>query len=168
MNKRTEDQNILFKLNKSNLFRVFSLKFKIICEILNNKFNKPVEFQLIRIHKPYQDSNILVNLLSLNIRNKKFRTNIQIAKLFQKRIVKTVSDYQNKSVNSIPAYLSGIKIRIGGRLLREHIIPKRSQKRYERGASSVGKVNFLDTASITNKNRKGSYTLKISSGQNFF
>lgn len=167
-NKRTKVKNILFNLNKYNLFRVFSLKFKLICEILNNKFNKPVELQLIRIHKPYQDSNILVNLLSLNIKNKKFKTNVKITKLFQKRVVKNVSDYQNKSVNFIPTYLSGIKIRIGGRLLREHLIPRISKKRYDRGASSVGKVNFLDSASITNKNRKGSYTLKISSGQNFF
>ena len=52
--------------------------------------------------------------------------------------------------------------------MREYMIPKISTKKYERGASSVGKVNFLDTATITKKNRKGSYTLKISSGQNFF
>ena len=167
-NKRTKVKNILFNLNKYNLFRVFSLKFKLICEILNNKFKKPVELQLIRIHKPYLDNNILINLLSLNIRNKKFNTNVQIAKLFQKRVVKNVYDYQNKSVNSIPTYLSGINIRIGGRLLREAFIPRISKKRFERGASSIGKVNYLDSASITNKNRKGSYTLKISSGQNFF
>ena len=167
-NKRTKVKNILFLLNKYNLFRVFYLKFKLICEILNNYFNKPVELQLIRVHKPYQNSNILVNLLDLNIRNKKFKTNVQIAKLFQKRVVKSVYDYQNKSVNFIPSYLSGIKIRIGGRLMREILIPRISTKRYERGASSIGKVNFLDTASIINKNRKGSYTLKISSGQNFF
>ena len=167
-NKETKVKNNLFNLNKYDLFRVFSLKFKLICEILNNKFNKPIELQLIRTHQPYLDSNILVNLLSLNIKNKKFKPNVKIDKLFQKRVVKNVDDYLNKSVNSIPTYLSGIKIRIGGRLLREHVVPKRTQKRYERGASSIGKVNFLDTASITNTNRKGSYTLKISSGQNFF
>ena len=166
--KRTKVKNILFNLNKYNLFRIFSLKFKLICEILNNKFKKPVELQLIRIHQPYQDSNILVNLLSLNIKNKKFKTNVKIEKLFQKRVVKNVYDYQNKSVNFIPAYLSGINIRIGGRLMREALIPRISKKRFERGARSIGKVNYLDSASITNKNRKGSYTLKISSGQNFF
>ena len=166
--KRTRVQNILFKLNKYNLFKVFSSKFKLICEIFNKKFKKPVELQLIRTHQPFQDSNILVNLLSLNIRNKKFKTNVKIAKLFQKRVVKNVSDYQNKSVNFIPTYLSGINIRIGGRLLREPMIPRKSKKKFERGARSIGKVNYLDSASITNKNRKGSYTLKISSGQNFF
>jgi Mitochondrial ribosomal protein (VAR1) len=120
------------------------------------------------VHKPFLDSNILVNLLSLNIKNKKFRTNVKIAKLFQKRVVKNISDHKNKSVNYIPTYLSGLKIRIGGRLLREALIQKLTKKRFERGASSIGKVNFLDSASITNKNRKGSYTLKISTGQNFF
>ena len=170
-NKRTKVKNILFNLNKYNLFKVFSLKFKLICEILNNKFNKPVELQLIRLHQPYLDSNIFVNLLSLNIRNKKkkiFKTNVKIIKLFQKRLVKNVGDPQNKSVNLIPTYLSGLKIRIGGRLIREKVIPRISKKIYERGASSIGKVNFLDTSSITKKNRKGSYTLKISLGQNFF
>jgi hypothetical protein len=113
----------------------------------------------------------LVNLLSLNIRNKKnkkFKTNVKITKLFQKRLIKNVGDPKNKSVNLIPTYLSGIKIRIGGRLIREKVIPRISKKIYERGASSIGKVNFLDTSSITKKNRKGSYTLKISLGQNFF
>jgi Mitochondrial ribosomal protein (VAR1) len=161
-------QKILFNLHKYTLFRVFSPKFKLICEILNKKFKKPVEFRLIRIHQPYQDSNILVNLLSLNIRNKKFKPNARIEKLFQKNFVKNVSDYQNNSVNLIPTYLSGIKIRIGGRLMREALIQRKTTKKFDRGASSIGKVNYLDSASITNKNRKGAYTLKISSGQNFF
>jgi hypothetical protein len=166
--KRSKVKNTLFNLNKFNLFKVFSLKFKLICEILSNKFKKPVELQLIRVHQPFHDSNILVNLLSLNIRNKKFKTNVAIEKLYAKKAVKNLYDYSIKSVNFIPSFLSGIKIRIGGRLMREPIIPRITTKNFERGASSPGKVNFLDTATITKKNRKGSYTIKISSGQNFF
>ena len=166
--KRNKVKHILFNLYKYNLFKVFSLKFKLICEILSNKFKKPVELQLIRIHQPFHDSNILVNLLSLNIKNKKFKTNVQIEKLYAKKAVKNLYDYSNNSVNCIPTFLSGIKIRIGGRLMREPIIPRITTKNFERGASSPGKVNFLDTATITKKNRKGSYTIKISSGQNFF
>ena len=166
--KRNIVKNNLFNLNKFNLFKVFSLKFKLICEILSNKFKKPVELQLIRIHQPFYDSNILVNLLSLNIRNKKFKSNVAIEKLYAKKAVKNLYDYSNKSVNLIPSFLSGIKIRIGGRLMREPIIPRITTKNFERGATSPGKVNFLDTATITKKNRKGSYTIKIFSGQNFF
>lgn len=166
--KRTKVKNILFNLNKFNIFKVFSFKFKLICAILSNKFKKPVELQLIRIHQPFHDSNILVNLLSLNIKNKKFKTNVAIEKLYAKKAIKNLYDYSIKSTNFIPTFLSGIKIRIGGRLMREPIIPRITTKNFERGASSPGKVNFLDTATITKKNRKGSYTIKISSGQNFF
>ena len=167
-NKQSSVQNILFNLNKYNLFKVFSPKFKLICEIFNKNFKKPVELQLIRTHQPFHDSNILVNLLSLNIKNKKFKTNVKIAKLFQKRVVKNISENKIKSVNFIPSYISGVNIRIGGRLLREVVIPRISKKNFERGARSIGKVNYLDSASITNKNRKGSYTLKIFLGQNIF
>jgi hypothetical protein len=166
--KRNKVKLNLFNLNKFNLFKVFSIKFKLICEILSNKFKKPVELQLIRIHHPFHDSNILANLLSLNIKNKKFKTNIAIEKLYAKKTIKNLYDYKINSVNFIPAFLSGIKIRIGGRLMREPIIPRITTKKFERGASSPGKVNFLDTATINKKNKKGSYTIKISSGQNFF
>lgn len=166
--KRSKVKNKLFNLFKLNLFKVFSLKFKLICDILSNKFKQPVELQLIRIHQPFHDSNILVNLLSLNIKNKKFKTNVAIEKLYAKKAIKNLYDYSNNSVNFIPTFLSGIKIRIGGRLMREPIIPRISTKNFERGASSPGKVNFLDIATITNKNRKGSYNIKVSSGQNLF
>ena len=166
--KRNKVKNILFNLNKFNLFKVFSIKFKLICEILSNKFKKPIELQLIRIHHPFHDSNILVNLLSLNIKNKKFKTNVQIEKLYAKKTIKSLYDYNIDTVNFIPTFLSGIKIRIGGRLMREPIIPRITTKNFERGASSPGKVNFLDAATINSKNKKGSYTIKIFSGQNFF
>jgi hypothetical protein len=166
--KRNKVKNILFNLNKFNIFKVFSIKFKLICEILSNKFKKPIELQLIRIHHPFHDSNILVNLLSLNIKNKKFKTNVAIEKLYAKKTIKSLYDYNIDTVNFIPTFLSGIKIRIGGRLMREPIIPRITTKNFERGASSPGKVNFLDTATINKKNKKGSYTIKISSGQNFF
>ena len=166
--KRNKVKNILLNLNKFNLFKVFSIKFKLICEILSNKFKKPIELQLIRIHHPFHDSNILVNLLSLNINNKKFKFNRAIKKLYAKKTIKSLYDYNIDTVNFIPTFLSGIKFRIGGRLMRQPIIPRITTKNFEKGASSPGKVNFLDIATINKKNKKGSYTLKISSGQNFF
>jgi hypothetical protein len=69
--KNKNGKILLFKLRKFNLTSVFQNKFKFICAILSNKFNKPVELQLIRLHHPYHDSNILVNLLSLDIKNKR-------------------------------------------------------------------------------------------------
>src|SRR5437016_2535541 len=64
------ERSLLFNLRKINIAKVFTSKFKFIIEIITRKFNKPIVFQLIRLHNPYHDTNILANLLSLNIRNK--------------------------------------------------------------------------------------------------
>lgn len=161
-------RNLLFSLRKLNLIKIFSGRLSLLCEILSNKFNKPVELQLIRLHHPYHDSNILVNLLSLNIKNKRKKARIAINKIYNKRAVKKLNDPSLNSINSIPNFLSGLNVKIAGRLMREPIVPRMTTKIFGRGASSPGKVNYLDVATITKKNRKGAYTITIKSGQNFF
>ena len=37
-----------------------------------------------------------------------------------------------------------------------------------KGSSSFGKVNFTDFARYTSKNRRGAFSITVSSGQNFF
>jgi hypothetical protein len=166
--KSSLQRNLLFNLRKFNLAEVYINKFKIIIEILTRKFNKPVVFQIIRTHNPYFDSNILVNLLSLNIRNKKKKSRIAINKIYSNKAVKNLNDHNLKSVNLIPAFLSGLNLKIGGRLMKEPIIPRLTTKNFERGATSPGKVNYLDIANITKKNKKGANTITIKSAQNFF
>ena len=51
--------------------------------------------------------------------------------------------------------------------MREPIIPRKTTKKFEKGAIATGKVNFVDTARITKKNKKGAYTIKIAFAQNF-
>jgi len=172
----TKIRSLLFNLRKFNISKVFNRKFYLLCQILSRKFNKAVEFQLIRLHHPYHDSNILINLLSLNIRNKTKNARVAINKIYAKNQIKKINDpnlsagkaKKGNTIKIIPAFLSGIYVKIAGRLMREPIIPRITTKVYERGASSTGKVNYLDVATITKKNRKGAYTIKIKSGQNFF
>ena len=57
----------LMKLANINLIKIYPLKFEKLCEVLNSIFNKPVELDLIRVHYPYNDSNILVRLLAVMI-----------------------------------------------------------------------------------------------------
>jgi len=162
------ERSLFFNLRKFNLAKVFTSKFKLIIEIITRKFKKPVVFQLIRLHHPYHDTNILANLLSLNIRNKRKKSRIAINKINSNKAVKTLNDPNLKSVNLIPAFLSGLNLKIGGRLMREPIIPRLTTKNFERGAISPGKVNYLDIATITKKNRKGAYSITIKSAQNFY
>ena len=163
-------KKLIFKLFKYNLSKVYYYKFKLFCEILSKQFNKPIELELIRLHHPYHDSNILVNLLSLNLKNKRKKSRVAIQKIYNKNKVKNLNDLNilRNKINNVPAFLSGLNIKIAGRLMREPIIPRITTKVYEKGAIATGKVNFVDSASITKKNKKGAYTIKISSAQNFF
>jgi hypothetical protein len=162
------ERSLLFNLRKFNLAKVFTNKFQLIIEIITRKIKKPVIFQLIRLHHPYHDTNILANLLSLNIRNKRKKSRIAINKIYSNKAIKTLNDPNLKSVNLIPAFLSGLNLKIGGRLMREPIIPRLTTKNFERGAISPGKVNYLDIATVTKKNRKGAYSITIKSAQNFY
>jgi hypothetical protein len=158
------------KLNKNNTFiKLNNLKLNIICKILSSVFRKPVEFDLIRLYYPYFDSNIFVNLLSTLINNIQIRIIMQT--FFKKAIIKDPNKSSNNNDNNnnnliikIPSLLSGIKIRIGGRLMSHRIIPKQTLKIIRKGTLSKGKLKFLDEARYTNKNKRGAFTLTISIG----
>ena len=194
----------------------YSHKFKLICTILSTLFNKPVELELIRIHHPYFDSNILVNFLALIINKKNIRRAIK--RLYSRKIIIGCSSTRNIKSNSAnilnniyynnenelaafadtnnssslhkqkvsnsekenvvkvkvnaafppTAYLSGLNIKINGRLMREAIRPRRTKKKFEKGFTAKGKINYSDVARFTSKNRKGAFTITVKSGQNFF
>ncbi len=157
----------MIKLANFNLIKIFPLKFEKLCEVLNSFFNKPIELDLIRLHYPYNDSNILARLLAFMINKVKLRRITR--KLFKKAVIKRINKMDNKDqVNIIPAFLSGINIKIAGRLMQYKVLPRKTVKFARKGSSSIGKINYSDFARYTNKNKRGSFTITIKSGQNFF
>jgi hypothetical protein len=162
--------NVRIKLRKlSNvvIIKIFKDKFKILCDILSHLFKKPVQLDLIRLHYPYNDSNILVNLLGIMINKIKLR--IIFRKLFEKAVIKNLNKVTGKTkFNILPAFLSGVNIRVAGRLLTHRVVPRKTVKNIQRGAAATGKINFSDMARYTNKNKRGAFSITVSSGQNFF
>jgi hypothetical protein len=154
------------KLDSNSFLIKNSNKLNKICSILSLYFKKPVELELVRLHYPYFNSNILVNLLGLIINRIKVR--FIMKKLFKKAIIKNPTKLNRKNrLTIIPSFLSGIKIRIAGRLLTHRVVPRKTIKIIRRGALARGKVNFFDVARFTNKNKRGAFSITISSGQNF-
>lgn len=157
----------LLNLSSNVLTKVFFNKFQNLCNILSNLFKKPVELNLIRLHYPYFDSNILVNLLGIMINKIKLR--IIIRKLFANTIIKNLNNVNlNRNNNIIPVFLSGINIRVAGRLLTQKVVPRKTVKTIIRGASARSKVNYLDVATYSNKNKRGAFSITVKSGQNYF
>ena len=157
----------LMKLANINLVKIYPLKFEKLCEVLNSIFNKPVELDLIRLHYPYNDSNILVRLIAFMINKMQLRRITR--RLFNKAVIKSIKKINNKDqVNIIPAFLSGMTIKVAGRLMKYRVIPRKTVKFIQRGSSSIGKINYSDVSRYTNKNKRGSFSITIKSGHNFF
>nr|AYE93411.1 ribosomal protein S3 [Termitomyces sp.] len=156
----------LRKLSNVSLVKVFPNKFKFLSLILNNIFKKPVVFDLVRLHYPYNDSNILVNLLGIMINKIKLR--IIIRRFFEKAIIKNINKLKETRGIIIPSFLSGLTIRVAGRLLTHKVVPRLTVKTTSRGASASGRINFKDIATYTNKNKRGAYSITVKAGQNLF
>ena len=156
----------LRKLSNMSLVKVFPNKFKFLSLFLNKIFNKPVVFDLVRIHYPYNDSNILVNLLGIMINKIKLR--IIIRRFFEKAIIKNITNFKEKRGVILPSFLYGLTIRVAGRLLTQTVVPRKTVKTTSRGASASGRINFKDIATYTNKNKRGAYSITVKAGQNLF
>jgi hypothetical protein len=154
-------------LKKNKFITINHKKLDSICKILSIYFKKPVELQLVKLNYPYLDSNIFVNLLGLMINNIKIR---QIMKrFFRFAIIKNIAKLSGNKffrISKIPSFLSGIKIKIAGRLLTQRVVPRKTVKIVRRGAFARGKVNFLDIARYTSKNKRGAFSITVTSGQN--
>jgi hypothetical protein len=153
------------EINKNNKFiNVNWKKLNLLCTILSNFFKKTVILDLNRIYYPYFDSNIFVNFLA-NIINKIQIRNIT-KNFFKKAIIKNPFKLDRKLiVNKFPSLLSGINIKIAGRLLTTKIVPRKTIKNVRRGALARIKINYLDIARYTNKNKRGAFSITITTGQ---
>jgi hypothetical protein len=60
-----------------------------------------------------------------------------------------------------------MNIKVAGRLMRYKVVPKRTVQKVQKGTSAFGKVNYTDFARYTSKNRRGAFSITISTGQNF-
>ena len=135
-------------------------KFNKLCTVLSRFFNKPVELDLIKLEAPFFDDNILVKAIS--ILSKKmpvwriFDYIFRNTKMYSKR----TANY-NYSYSITRSFLAGIKIKIGGRLMTQRVIPKISSRVSQRGATATGKVTYLDWSRVNLKNKRGAHSITV-------
>ena len=150
-------------MSNVSIVHVFNKKFEILCNILSKMFNKNVELDLIRLHYPYNNSNILVNLLAMLLKKLKFRRITR--RLFRKMVIKSIKKYfinnkttkiipsvkdnvqynnEGNSMNkyniiksALPAFLTGLHIKVGGRVINLSMKSRKTVNIVERGSSSI-------------------------------
>jgi hypothetical protein len=139
--------NSIFILENKN-------KLNIICNILTCFFKKPIELNLVRLNYPYYNSEILVKLIGM------FVNKIQLRRIVKNFIFKSI----NKNNQLIPSKLTGIIIKVAGRLMTQRVIPRKTIKIINKGALSRNKAMFTETARFTNKNKRGAFSITVTLG----
>jgi Mitochondrial ribosomal protein (VAR1) len=130
--------------------------------ILRRFFGKPVELEIIRLSYPFYETNIFVNLLSKTINKIKIKR--ILSKTFDKANIFNPNKLIGRKISKIPSFVSGVKIRIAGRLLTQRIVPRQTVKTISRGSLARGKAIYLETGRLTNKNKRGAFNVTVTIG----
>ena len=64
--------------------------------------------------------------------------------------------------------LTGVNIKLGGRLMRGKIVPRRTVNKIQYGSLARSKSNYITTARLTQKNKRGAFSFTVSIGHKFF
>lgn len=129
-------------------------------QVLSKLFKRPVELRLVRLHYPYLNSYILAQYIAINSNRYNF-TRIQRAIFNALRAVKASSLHDSAGSDQVlPSYITGMKIRVSGRLLTQRSVPRQTVQTAQIG-SFLGQDNVIDSGSYTTKNKKGAFTVKV-------
>jgi hypothetical protein len=117
-------------------------------------FNKKVQKNISSI-TPYSiiHKSIDEDLFKKNIFSFRFDKNKNLTKPY-------LNDFTNLSTDLI-TYLTGIKLRISGRLTKQRVVPKRTVKTAYKGGISENKNNIVESSTFTHKNKKGAFSIRI-------
>ena len=132
----SEDNYNINKLQNSSMFlNIYNYKLNILSQLLSKIFNKPVQLELIRLHYPFYDPNIIANLLSYLSENFKIRR--LLSKIYKSALItKPTANIQRKRFSVLPGYLTGVSLKFAGRLSTQRIIPRKTVKSKEIGSVS--------------------------------
>jgi Mitochondrial ribosomal protein (VAR1) len=138
-------------------------KLENLCALLSKIFNKSVELELTQLHRPYHEPNILVNALGSIVNKIKLRKILN--KLFKAVVIKNPTRLINrKRFSLVPCILSGLSVKVAGRVMTQRVVPRKTVKFTQKGSLSRTKSVFVENARFTNKNKRGSFSITVSSG----
>jgi Mitochondrial ribosomal protein (VAR1) len=154
-NKNKKINPFKYFLNPNNIY-----KLEILCNILSKIFNKKIQLDLTPLKAPFFDDNILVKAIAI------LSKRIPVRSIFNLIYRRTILYSKNKAdlaykYSITKSFLAGIKIKIGGRLMTQRVIPKKSSRVFQRGAIAKGKVTYVDWSRVNLKNKRGAHSITV-------
>ena len=155
--------------DKKNFFLPLNLlKLQDLSNKLSYYFNKPIILELTQLYSISNNSQILAHFLGkLGLSRK--RSFPRIINRFLKHQSKKIF-FRNKlnKLSRFGTLLTGVYIKLGGRLMRGKIVPRRTVKKIQYGSLARCKSNYITNARYTQKNKRGSFSFTVSIGHKFF
>lgn len=149
--------------NKLSFLSLNKNKLENLCALLSKIFNKSVELELTQLHRIYHEPNILVNALGSIVNKIKLRRILK--KLFKAIIIKNPTRLINrKRFSVVPCVLAGLSVKVAGRVMTQRVVPRKTVKFTQKGSLSRTKSIFVENARFTNKNKRGSFSITVTSG----
>lgn len=166
--------NVFYYISETRANKALSSSaINSVGQVLSKLFGRPVELRLVRLHYPYLNSYILAQYIAINTGKYNFAR--IISRLWgASAIFSPIPDSESNtdlqlisdSSRVIPAYITGIKVKVSGRLMTERSVPRQTVKNAQLGTFSRSSgVEQIDSASFTSKNKKGAFTVKVWIGQ---
>lgn len=167
--------NLFYYYNNINTDVLTNTKLGALCDTLSQLFQKEVNVDMIRIHYPYMNSQILAQYLCGKTDKTKF---VQLCDaLVSKSSLKVALYGKSGSDNFIlPSYMDSIRLELSGRLASERVVPRLTKQVYRMDSPNTNTGIYLQQAGLssdtiqnkvvdygkyTSKNHLGAYTLKV-------
>jgi Mitochondrial ribosomal protein (VAR1) len=139
-------------------------KLEKLVNLLSKLFQKYIELELIRIYSPQNESNILANLIGTLSNYIKFR-NIYMKLLNLSKTKNIYTGFKSRfSNNTIPSFLSGIYLKLAGRVLTQKSQKRVKSQIVQKGSLARTNASLISTNRFVNKNKKGSFSITIKTG----
>ena len=134
---------------------------------LSKFFKKPIKLDLTQIYSISNNSQILAHILGkLGLKRKNSFTRI-IGRFLKHQSKKIFFRKNQNQISRFSTILTGVNINLGGRLMRGKIVPRRTVKKIQYGSLARSKSNYVTTARLTQKNKRGSFSFTVSIGHKF-
>ena len=165
--------NLFYFIPKFNIkdrnFLDFNMdKLQGLSDKLSRYFKKHVKFDLTQLYSVSHNSQILINILGkLGLSRRNSFTRI-IGRFLKNQSSKMMFRGNLNKFSRYATILTGVNIKLGGRLMKGKIVPRRTVKKIQYGSLARSKSNYITTARLTQKNKRGAFSFTVSIGHKIF
>ena len=154
------------KLSTKDFLELNENKLQGLSTKLSTYFKKPVTLDLTQLYSITNNSQILAHVLGKLALSRKNSFSRIIGRFLKHNSNKIF--FRKRISSRFATLVTGVYIKLGGRLMRGKIVPRRTVKKIQYGSLARSKSNYLTEARYTQKNKRGSFSFTVSIGHKFF